>query len=367
MSKEQMRRIARERRPFVRQYGFILNAFQRRYLDDLLTTRRDHTWQVVGADAGSGLSLGLTDLASRLNGRKDAQGRTSVPLLWAIPPYKQKTERAFCASLAARFGTVPHMTPEIRRTWLIRQGIRCGVDTIVIDNAQRLEETHIMYLIEFADTVEIETGGRRIAVIFLCSTIDGVQTLKDKFNMAGTHWTQVRERLDPSAPYIYVAGHTPTELEDICAGFEEMYRDQLPQLNLVDNAQALFDLLSTSAFDVDAARRAAMGEMAAKRVGDITKRVAMRHVSNVLHTALETSYYLGHDDVDAATLKATVDVYSKGPEIIQLLDTEPTRIDPLVISVDGEPANLDPIVFGRNGGHMDGDGQWPDGQNEVAG
>ncbi len=358
MTKNDMRCIARERRPFEYQYGFMLTPFERRGQHTILTTRRYHTWRVIGSDSGGGLSLGLVDLARRLNGHKNSNGETSMPLLWAVAPRNHNTEGPFCASLADRFGTVPPMSSEVRRTWLMRQGKRCHVDTIVVDNAQWIAEAHVMYIMEFADTVEIATGGRRIAVVFLCSTVDGLVSLKEKFEKPGSHWQQVRERLSPEWPYEFVAGHTATELDEVCGGFEDMYRPQLPDLNLVDHSGLLFEMLSVPLFDTDVAKRAAMINNGANG----GKRVAMRHVTNVINSAVESAYYLGRNDVDAEILVAAAEVQAKGRTVIHLLENEPVRIDPFVLNVDGEPEDMDPIVFDGDGGRMIGESH-----REVAG
>lgn len=123
-------------------------------------------------------------------------------------------------------------------------------------------------------------------------------------------------------------------------------------------AASLFEMLSVPLFDTDVAKRAAMINNGANG----GKRVAMRHVTNVINSAVESAYYLGRNDVDAEILVAAAEVQAKGRTVIHLLENEPVRIDPFVLNVDGEPEDMDPIVFDGDGGRMIGESH-----REVAG
>src|SRR2546430_13676062 len=111
-------------------------------------------------------------------------------------------------------------------------------------------------------------------------TVTGVQTCA-----LPIFWRQFRRRLDPGRPYCLVLGHTEDEVREICAGYEEVYRDQFPQLHLVRWARSMYGWLTHPVLDPE-------------RSG----RVTMAHLASLVRLGLSHAAAVGLEDVTGELL-----------------------------------------------------------------
>ena len=88
-----------------------------------------------------------------------------------------------------------------------------------------------------------------------------------------------------------VQGHTEEEVRSILVAFEEIYRSQLPDLQLCRWTRSIFTWLTHATLDPDG-----------------TKRVTMDHLTRLVTSTMRRSYEQGATDVDADTLQATAEL-----------------------------------------------------------
>jgi len=119
-------------------------------------------------------------------------------------------------------------------------------------------------------------------------------------------WRQFRGRMDTEHPYYIVPGHTEEEIYEILTTFEEIYRSQLPNLQLRQWSKTIFTWLTNPILDPDS-----------------TGRVTMDHLTRLVTTALRRAYCRGATDVDAATLQAVADLMILRRDEITMIDGLP--------------------------------------------
>jgi len=310
--------LAAARGHFERREAFLVNAFERRFQGMLREAWRERSWHVIAATMGSGKSFGIGDLVEQSGAFKAEDGRTRLPILTACAPTNQGPESKLLMALAARFGVVPRMTSAQLRTWLVGEMARSRVEMIVIDDAHELALPHLMLLKELTDVLEQPPYGRKVALCLVCATARGEIELRNTFEQqAGLLWQQFRRRLDEERPYCLILGHTAEELPQILEGFEELYRPQLPALDLFRWSDAIYRYLTSPLID-----REGRG------------RVTMQNVTRFVTISLRAAHALGHADV--------------GPEVLQQTANVMMLKGNTVIDIDGEPlgARVDAVEVG---------------------
>jgi hypothetical protein len=112
--------------------------------------------------------------------------------------------------------------------------------------------------------------------------------------------------MDTEHPYHLVPGHTEEEVDEILTTFEELYRSQLPGLQLRRWAKTIFTWLTNPILDPDA-----------------TGRVTMDHLSRLVTSSLRRAYEQRAIDVDATTLQEVADLMILRRDEITYLDGGP--------------------------------------------
>ncbi len=240
-----------DRPPFVLRRNFILTPFEKRFQGILQNARQDRSWHIIAAVPGSGKSLGIHDFVRRSGACKGAGGRTFLPVLAIRAPEDGATEQALGHVLSEAFGVVPKMPWYALRTWLVRIMASTRVECIIADDAQDFSRHHLAFLKKLTD------------------------------NLA-------------APPY----------------EFEDLYRSQLPDLQLRLWADSIFEWLTHPILDPDA-----------------TGRVTMDHLTRLVTSSLRRAYSQGATNVDAATLT----------EVAEMMILKRDE----VVTIDGVPADVE--------------------------
>ena len=294
-------------RPFAPRDDFIENAFERRFQGLLRSAQRDRTWHVVAAVPGSGKSCGIADLVAGSGASKSPDGRTRLPVLAVCSPKGKAAPSALGVALALAFGVVPRMTGYTRRAWLVGQVARAEVELLIIDDAHDLTLDHLAYVKELTDNLAAPPYARQVGLCLVSASGQGVIPLQETFRARRELiWRQFRRRLDPGRPYCLVLGHTEDEVREICAGYEEVYRDQFPGLRLVRWAHSMYGWLTHPVLDPE-------------RSG----RVTMSHLANLVRLALGRVAAEGLEDVTGELLHDAASLMTLRAEEVTLVDGEP--------------------------------------------
>lgn len=296
------------RPPFQVQQVFLETAFERRFQGLLQIARHQRSWHVIAAVPGSGKSLGIHDLLLRSDPRKETNGATFLPFLAIRAPKNEATEQTLGIALSTAFGVVPALPWYARRVWLVQMLASTGVECLIIDDAQDLTLAHLAFLKELTDNLAAPPYRRQVALCLVAAHSGNVIPFKETFARPETLWRQFRRRLDTERPFCVVLGHTTEEVRDILTTFEDLYRDQLPDLHLRRWAKTIWTWLTHPTLDPDA-----------------TGRVTMDHLTRFVTSALRRAYEQGVPDVEASVLEAVAD-------LMILRHDE-------VVSIDGLPPN----------------------------
>lgn len=292
---------------FTPREDFIENAFERRFQGLLRSAWRDRTWHVVAAVPGSGKSCGIADLVASSGACKHPDGRTRLPVLAVCAPKGKASPGALSVALTMAFGVVPKMTGEARRAWLLGELVRAEVELLIIDDAHDLTLDHLAYVKELTDNLAAPPYARRIGLCLVSASGHGVIPLQETFRARQELiWRQFRRRLDPGRPYCLVLGHTEDEVREICAGCEEVYRDQFPQLHLVRWARSMYGWLTHPVLDPE-------------RSG----RVTMAHLASLVRLGLSRAAAVGLEDVTGELLHDAASLMTLRAEELTLVDGEP--------------------------------------------
>jgi hypothetical protein len=211
-------------------------------------------------------------------------------------------------ALSTAFGVVPPLPWYVRRVWLVHILASTGVECLIIDDAQDLTLAHLAFLKELTDNLAAPPYQRQVGLCLVTAPSGNVIPFKETFARPETLWRQFRRRLDTERPFCVVLGHTIEEVRDILTTFEDLYRDQLPDLHLRRWAKSIGTWLTHPVLDPDA-----------------TGRVTMDHLTRLVTSALRRAYEQGATDVDAPLLETIA-------ELMVLRRDE-------VVSIDGIPAN----------------------------
>lgn len=298
------------RPPFIRNADFIENAFQRRYQGFLARVRAQTTWHCLDAVPGSGKSWGIRDYVGRSGACKQRDGHSKNPVVAIRGLSGIKTVNAIATALAVQYGVAPSMKMDQRRGWVVEEAARTGLDQLIIDDAHEMSDSQIGFIKEFTDNLEALPYQRRISVVFVSASIDGLNPLKGRFESKQIYWCQMRRRLDPKERYCRILGHTVEELGEICLGFEIVYQDQFPDLVLHVWADYMYQRLTDPRLDPDG-----------------TRRVSMDNITKLITISLETAYAAGLTNITSDILKAAADVLVFGGDKVGDIDGEPDVVD----------------------------------------
>lgn len=270
---------------------FLETAFELRFQGLLRWAWEERSWHVIAALPGSGKSLGIADLLHQSESYKDQRGTTTLPLLAIRAPKNGGKDLTLGMAFCAAFGIVPTMPWYVRRAWLIQALSDAHVECLIIDDAQDLNLAHLAFLKELTDNLAAPPYERRLGLCLVTAHSGTAIPLKEIFSRPDTLWRQFRRRLDTERPFCVVQGHTEEEVRAILGGYEEIYRSQLPNLQLCRWTKPLFIWLTHPTLDLDG-----------------TKRVTMDHLSRLVTNTMRRSYEQGATDVDADTLQATAEL-----------------------------------------------------------
>jgi hypothetical protein len=297
------------RPPFVLQQEFLETAFERRFQGLLRQAWLNRSWHVIAAVPGSGKSLGISDVIVGSGAYKDTNGVTRLPILAIRAPKNAAREQALGLALSVAFGVIPSMPWALRRSWLVQILASCGVECIVIDDAQDLKLTHLALLKELTDNLAAPPYQRHIGLCLVAAHSGNVIPFKETFAGPDILWRQFRRRMDTEQPYCVVLGHTEEEIRPILTTFEELYRSQLPDLHLRRWSKTIFTWLSNPILDPDG-----------------SGRVTMDHLTRLVTSALRRAYQQGANDVDATILgEAAETMVLRRDEVVQIDGALPVR------------------------------------------
>lgn len=294
------------RPPFVRRRDFIETAFEVRFQGMLRAAQQDRSWHIIAAVPGSGKSLGINDLVTHSGARKEAGGRTFFPALAIRAPKNGATEQALGQVLSAAFGVVPNMHWYQKRTWLVQIMASTQVECIIVDDAQDLSRHHLAFLKELTDNLAAPPYERQIGLCLVVAHSGHAAPFKEVFSRPEILWRQFERRFDTERPICTVLGHTVEEVRDILTTFEDLYRSQLPDLELRLWADSISGWLTHPILDPDA-----------------TRRVTMDHLTRFVTTSLRRAYAQGATNVDATILS----------EVAHLMILRRNE----VVAIDGSP------------------------------
>jgi len=276
---------------FVVHDYFLETAFELRFQGLLCSAWHHRTWHVIAALPGSGKSLGIADLTHQSDSYKNMRGATHLPILAIRAPKNGGKDLALGMALCAAFGIVPTMPWYVRRSWLVQAMADAQVECIVIDDAQDLNLAHLAFLKELTDNLAAPPYRRQVSLCLVTAHNGAVIPLKEVFSRPDTLWRQFRRRLDTERPFCVVQGHTEEEVRSILVAFEDIYRSQLPDLQLGRWTRPIFTWLTHATLDPDG-----------------SKRVTMDHLTRLVTSTLRQTYEQGATDVDASTLQATAEL-----------------------------------------------------------
>jgi AAA domain len=294
------------RPPFVLHQQFLETAFERRFQGILRKAWKERSWHVIAAVPGSGKSLGITDLLHQSGAYKDTTGTTRLPVLAIRAPKNATREQAVGMALSAAFGVIPTMPWWQRRSWLVQILASTGVECIIIDDAQDLNLCHLALLKELTDNLAAPPYERQVGLCLVVAHSGNVIPLKETFARPDVLWKQFRRRMATENPYCVVPGHTEEEVRRVLITFEDLYRSQLPDLQLHRWTKTIFSWLINPILDPGA-----------------TGRVTMDHLSRLVTTSLRHAYCRGATDMDATTLQDVAEVMILRRDDITHIDEPP--------------------------------------------
>jgi hypothetical protein len=273
------------------QKVFIETAFEQRFQGILRHAWLNRSWHVIAALPGSGKSLGIHDLVVRSGAHKDATGTTILPIPAIRAPKNNAREQALGMALSAAFGTVPTMQWQVRRTWLVKVMAQAKVECLIIDDAQDLTLPHLALLKELTDNLAALPYQRQVGLCLVAATSGNIVPFKETFAGPQMLWRQFRRRMDNERPYCVVLGQTEEEVRHILTTFEDIYRKQLPDLQLRRWVRPIFTWLTHPALDPDA-----------------TGRVTMDALTRFVISTLRQAYEQGATDVNETVLEMTAEL-----------------------------------------------------------
>jgi hypothetical protein len=203
------------------------------------------------------------------------------------------------------------MTGAALRIWLVREMARDEVECIIIDDAHELTLNHLALIKELTDNLAAPPYQRRVGLCLVAATSGNVVPFKEVFAQPKTLWRQFRHRMDTEHPYHIVPGNTEEEVRHILTTFEDLYRPQLPDLQLRRWSATIYEWLTNPILDPDG-----------------TKRVTMGNLTGLVITTLRRAYNRGATDVDAAMLQGVADLMIVRRDEITIDEPHPEEFPP---------------------------------------
>ena len=261
---------------------YIETAFARRLRAVLDVALADRSGHVVGARSGAGKSTELEEFAARHPVVRHLDGQTRVPIVRATPPVGPRSStKGFTRSLVESFGTVPRGTQEAQLAWLIGQMVACESGLIVVDDAHGVTADDLLLVKHVTDEVARRRGGERVGFVLLCAAAGGTLPLAEIINRPTLQWVQLRRRMSPVRPWIYVASLSPAEVRDALAAYESVVlAPHLPDLRLVRWSERISRHLAHPFFDIEGNGRATM-QNARDVVDGIVRRLLVNGLGDI--------------------------------------------------------------------------------------
>ena len=186
-------------------------------------------------------------------------------------------------------------------------GFNASVECIIIDDAQDLNLSHLALLKELTDNLaapSIRTAGRICAWLLLtvamsCPSKKLLPVLTSSGDNFAAGWLQKT----PTALFLDIPRR---KYAAFLMTFEDLYRSQLPDLQLHRWTKTIFTWLINPILDPDA-----------------TGRVTMDHLSRLVTTSLRRAYERGAMDIDAVTLQAVAELMILRRDEITLIEESP--------------------------------------------
>ncbi|MGB7844683.1 MAG: ATP-binding protein [Candidatus Acidiferrum sp.] len=300
------------RPPFVVNRDFIETAFEQRFQGWLRHGWQNRSWHVIAAPPGSGKSRGIHDLVRNSGADLAAIGRTRLPVLAVRAPKNDSRDQGLITALASSFPVLPSMSVAFRRLWLVKMLASSHVECLIIDDAQDLNLRHLAFLKELTDNLAAPPYERLLGLGLVAAHGNNDVPFRETFARPETLWKQFRQRMDTQNPYIMIPGHTEEELRLILATFEDLYRDQFPDLQLHRWTKPIFTWLTNPLLDPHA-----------------TGRVLMGNVTKLVTLALRWAYERRETDVNAKLLGEVAD-------LMTIRRDEITRSDVVLPDSSGE-------------------------------
>ena len=177
---------------------------------------------------------------------------------------------------------------QVRRAWLVKAMARAQVECIIIDDAQDLALPHLAFLKELTDDLAALPYQRQVGLCLVAATIGDLVPFKETFAGPEMLWRQFRRRMDAERPYCVILGQTEEEVRHILTTFEEIYRDQFPDLRLRRWTKPIFTWLTHPTLDPDATGRVTMDALTRFVVGAL-RRAYAQEATDVNETMLEAT------------------------------------------------------------------------------
>lgn len=298
-----------QRPPFVLNRDFIETAFANRFQKWLRHAQQNQSWHVIAAPPGSGKSRSIHDLMRNSGAYKAATGITRLPMLAVRAPKNDPREAGLLTALASSFGVLPTMSAAFRRIWVVKMMASMQVELLIIDDSQDLNLRHLALLKELTDNLAAPPYERLLGLGLVAAHGNKDVPFRETFARPETLWQQFHQRMDTQNPYISVPGQSEKELLPILATFEDLYRDQLPDLQLHRWNKSIFGWLTNPILDPDR-----------------TGQVLMGNVTKFVSVALRRAYERGQMDVDATLLEEVADLMTIRRDEITRSDEMPDDI-----------------------------------------
>ena len=298
--------LPEQRPPFVVNRDFIETAFARRFQGWLRYAQQNRSWHVIAAPPGSGKSRSIHDLMRNSGAYKAATGMTRLPVLAVRAPKNDPRETGLITALASSFGVLPTMSAAFRRIWVVKMMATVQVELLIIDDSQDLNLRHLALLKELTDNLAAPPYDRFLGLGLVAAHGNKDVPLRETFARPETLWQQFHQRMDTQDPYIAVPGQTEKELLPILATFEDLYCEQLPDLQLHRWTKSIIAWLTIPILDPDR-----------------TGKVLMGNVTKFVSVALRRAYERGQTDVDATLLEEVADLMTIRRDEITRIETLP--------------------------------------------
>jgi hypothetical protein len=256
--------------PIFRKNIFIETPFEIRFQAMLRYAWHKRSWHVIVADPGSGKTVGIREMIK-------TAGRSAI--LAVVAPKNDEDEQALGDQLFAALGVQSKGHWRTRKPRLMGHLHQSGTECLVVDDAHDLSLKHLMFLKELTDQGHLQYD-HPFGVCLVAAGRGNTIPLKEYFDQPETTWQQFFRRLDQLEPYCRIEGHTSEEVREILAALEKVYREALPQLNLLRWGSSIYTWLTQPVLDPTN-----------------SGRVTMNYLMKLVKTALEWSYEAKSPDV----------------------------------------------------------------------